>query len=75
MRFKVNSVSIFNRILIQAKKKRIGRDFVMDIKECLWDMFENTGRIDAYLMHKNIGKRGETRNAGHKGYRNNYKAK
>lgn len=46
----------------------------MDIKDCLWEIFEDTGRIDAYLIHKNIEKRGETRNAGHKGYRNNYKA-
>lgn len=46
----------------------------MDIKDCLWGIFEDTGRIDAYLIHKNIEKRGETRNAGHKGYRNNYKA-
>ena len=46
----------------------------MDIRNCLWEVFEETGRIDAYLIHKNIEKRGETRNVGHKGYRNNYKA-
>ena len=46
----------------------------MDIKDCLWGILEDTGRIDAYLIHKYIEKRGETRNAGHKGYRNNYKA-
>ena len=46
----------------------------MKMKDISWDIFTETGRIDAYLIHKNIEKRGETRNAGHKGYRNNYKA-
>lgn len=46
----------------------------MDIKDFSWDLFSKTGRVDAYLIHKNIEKRGETRNAEHKGYRNNNKA-
>lgn len=46
----------------------------MDINNCLWNIFEETGSINAYLIHKNIKKGREIRNAGHKGYRDNYKA-
>lgn len=45
----------------------------MDIKDFSWDIFTHTGRVEAYLIHKNIEKRGETRDAGHKGYRNSNK--
>ena len=38
----------------------------MDMSDLSWSAFIETGRVSAYLIHKNIKKRGGTRNAGDK---------
>ena len=38
----------------------------MDMSDLSWSAFIETGRVSAYLIHKNIEKRGGTRNAANK---------
>lgn len=45
----------------------------MDMSDLSWSAFIETGRVSAYLIHKNIKKRGGTRNAGDKGKRHSDK--
>ncbi len=45
----------------------------MDMSDLSWKTFIETGRVSAYLIHKNIEKRGETRNARDKGKRHSDK--
>lgn len=45
----------------------------MDMSDLSWSAFIETGRVSAYLIHKNIEKRGGTRNAANKNQRHSDK--
>lgn len=45
----------------------------MSISDFSWDIFAETGKINAYLIHKNTGEGGKDRNARNKSRRNNIK--
>lgn len=45
----------------------------MNISDFSWDVFSKTGKIDAYLIHKNTKEGGKNRNARNKGDRNSLK--
>ncbi len=45
----------------------------MNIDDFSWDVFSKTGRIEAYLIHKNTKEGGRCRNARNKGNRTDIK--
>ena len=45
----------------------------MDMSDLSWSAFIETGRVSAYLIHKNIKKREEARNVTAKGKRHSDK--